>query len=128
MNHSDIIGEWEITRNIEDKLNQSLSTMTNQLQEKEFNTLMSLIISSFIILFFVAVISFYIIKELNQQVVDLTCVMSTVSDENDLTARAKYTSKSELGQISIALNSTLEKFSVAMKGISTSSTTLAAAA
>ncbi len=22
MNHSDIIGEWEITRNIEDKLNQ----------------------------------------------------------------------------------------------------------
>lgn len=117
-----------VLKKIEDKLNQSLSKLTNQQQEKEFNTLISLIISSFIILFFVAVISLYIIKELHKQVLDLTCVMSKVSDENDLTARAKYTSKSELGQISIALNSTLEKFSGAMESISTSSTTLAAAA
>jgi methyl-accepting chemotaxis protein len=117
-----------VLKNIEDRLNKSLLSLTNKTQEQAFNTLIYLIVSSLAILLLVAVISSYIVKELHNQVVDLTCVMAQVSDENNLTARAKFVGKSELGQISMALNLTLEKFSSAMNEISTSSTTLAAAA
>ncbi|MFT5755669.1 MAG: methyl-accepting chemotaxis protein [Alteromonadaceae bacterium] len=117
-----------VLKNIEDKLNKSLSTLTKEIQEKSFSTLMYLVISSLFILLLVAFISLVIIKELHNQVKDLTSVMSKVSDKNDLTARAKFTGKSELGQISTALNLTLEKFSAAINEISRSSTTLVAAA
>jgi methyl-accepting chemotaxis protein len=117
-----------VLKNIEDRLNKSLLSLTNKTQDRAFNTLIYLVISSLIILLLVAVISSYIVKELHNQVVDLTCVMAKVSDDNNLTARAKFTGKSELGQISLALNLTLEKFSGAMNEISKSSTTLAAAA
>lgn len=117
-----------VLKNIEDKLNQSLLILTKETQDKAFKSLIYYVISSLIILLLVAVISFYIMRELHEQVADLTCVMSKVSDENNLTVRAKFTGKSELGQISTALNLTLEKFSGAMNEISTSSTTLAAAA
>ncbi|PKG82165.1 methyl-accepting chemotaxis protein [Colwellia sp. 75C3] len=117
-----------VLKNIEDKLNQSLLTLTKDTQEKAFSTLLYLVISSLVILLLVAMISFYIIKELHSQVSDLTSVMSKVSNENDLTVRAKFTGESELGQISTALNLTLEKFSGAIDEISTSSTALATAA
>ncbi|PKI16755.1 methyl-accepting chemotaxis protein [Colwellia sp. 12G3] len=117
-----------VLKNIEDNLSQSLLTLTKETQEKAFNTLLYLVISSLVILLLVGVISFYIIKELHSQVSDLTSVMSQVSNENNLTVRAKFTGNSELGQISTALNLTLEKFSGAMDEISTSSIALATAA
>ena len=117
-----------VLKNIEDKLNQSLLILTKETQDKAFNSLIYYVTSSLAILLLVAIISFYIMRELHNQVTDLTSVMSKVSDGNDLTARAKFTGKSELGQISTALNLTLEKFSGAMNEISTSSTMLAAAA
>jgi len=117
-----------ILKGVEDRLNKSLSILTNETQGKAFRTLMYLVISSLVILFLVVVIGSIIIRELHNQVKDLTYVMSKVSDENNLTARAKFTGLSELGQISKALNITLEKFSAAMSKISNSSTTLAAAA
>jgi len=117
-----------VLKDIEDKLTSSLLILTKETQENAFNSLIYYIISSLAILLLVAIFSFYIMKELHNQVADLTCVMSKVSDENDLTARAKFTGKSELGVISTALNLTLEKFAGAMSEISTSSTMLAAAA
>ncbi|KGJ87551.1 methyl-accepting chemotaxis protein [Colwellia psychrerythraea] len=117
-----------VLKNIEDELTSSLLLLTKDTQDNAFNSLLYYLISSLVILFLVAIFSFYILKELHSQVVDLTCVMSKVSDENDLTIRAKFTGKSELGRISTALNATLEKFSGAMNEISTSSTMLAAAA
>lgn len=117
-----------VLKDIEDELTNSLLLLTKDTQDNAFNSLLYYIISSLLILLLVAIFSFYILKELHSQVVDLTCVMSKVSDENDLTIRAKFTGKSELGRISTALNATLEKFSGAMNEISTSSTMLAAAA
>ena len=117
-----------VLKDIEDKLTSSLLKLTKETQGNAFNSLIYYVISSLAILLLVAIFSFYIMKELHNQVADLTCVMSKVSDENDLTARAKFTGKSELGVISTALNLTLEKFAGAMSEISTSSTMLAAAA
>jgi methyl-accepting chemotaxis protein len=117
-----------VLKSIEDKLNQSLLTLTQETQEKAFSTLLYLIISILAVLLLVAVISLVIIRELHSQVSDLTSVMSKVSNENNLTIRAKFTGESELGKISTALNLTLEKFSGAIDEISTSSTALATAA
>ncbi len=116
-----------VLKNIEDKLTNSLLILTKETQNNAFNSLIYYVISSLAILLLVALFSFYIMKELHNQVADLTSVMSKVSDGNDLTVRAKFTGKSELGLISTALNLTLEKFSGAMSEISTSSTMLAAA-
>ncbi len=117
-----------ILKSIEDKLSSSLLDFAEKVQDEAFNSLLLNLISTVVILLLVAVISFYIIKELHDQVTDLTDVMSKVSNDNDLSFRAKFVGKSELGQISIALNSTLEKFSGALSEISNSSTSLAAAA
>jgi len=117
-----------ILKNIEDKLSNSLLLHTKAIQEKASSSLMFNVISPLFILILVLVTSYYIIKELHDQVLDLTSVMSKVSNKNDLTCRAQYTGESELGQVSIALNLTLEKFSGAINEIATSSNTLAAAA
>lgn len=116
-----------VLKDIEDELTSSLLLLTKDNQNNAFNSLLYYVISSLLILLLVAIFSFYILKELHNQVTDLTCVMSKVSDGNDLTVRAKFTGKSELGLISTALNLTLEKFAGAMSEISTSSTMLAAA-
>lgn len=78
-----------VLKNIENKLNQSLLALTKNTQEKAFSTLLFLVTYSLTILLLVAIISFYILKELHSQVLDLTLVMSKVSHENDLTVRAK---------------------------------------
>jgi len=116
-----------VIKNIEDKLTQSLLNLTNNIRDDASNYLIVKIILLTSILLLVAVFSFIIVRELQRQVADLTQVMAKVSDENDLTCRAQFTGKSELGQISKALNLTLEKFSGAISEISISSTTLATA-
>lgn len=117
-----------VLKNIEKKLNQSLLALAKNTQEKAFSTLLFLVTYSLAILLLVAIISFYILKELHSQVSDLRSVMSKVSNENDLTVRAKFIGKSELGQIATTLNLTLDKFSGVIDEISTSSTTLATSA
>lgn len=117
-----------VLKDIEDKVSESLLALTQRIQDNAFNSVIYSAVSLLVILLLVAIIGFYIIKELREKVADLTYVMSKVSNDNDLTARAKFTSKAELGQISTALNITLEKFSSAINEISTSSTALATAA
>lgn len=73
-------------------------------------------------------LSFYIIKELAMQVENLIFVINKVHYGNDLTIRASHVCKSEIGQIALALNLMLDKFSGAMHEISASSTTLSTSA
>jgi len=53
--------------------------------------------------------------------------MGTVRHENDLAVKSSYEDESELGQISVSLNKTLDEFSRVIKDISSSSMTLASA-
>jgi methyl-accepting chemotaxis protein len=69
-----------------------------------------------------------VVRDLTTRVSNLTSVMASVRDSNDLTVRAKYEGSSELGQIAASLNSTLEKFKDVMDQLSHSSMSLASAA
>jgi methyl-accepting chemotaxis protein len=115
-------------KKVETKLSASLLNLVKSKNNKAFNTMLSTSIISLILITLSLWLSFYIIKELSIQVEDLTFVMNKVRDEDDLTVRASHICESEMGQIALALNLTLEKFSGAMDEISTSSTTLASAA
>lgn len=117
-----------ILKNIEDEISHALLAHAQEIKNSAFKSLIYNLVSSIIMLLLVMVTSFYVVKGLHTQVTDLTAVMAKVNDDNDLTARAKYVGKSELGTVSIALNSTLERFSGAMSEISTSSKKLASAA
>jgi len=117
----------ELLKQIENNLSQSLLASTSSTQNNAFSSLIFHLVSAIVVFVFIVVVSVYIIRELSNQVNDLTHVMSKVSNDNDLTIRAKYVGKSELGKVSLALNATLEKFASAINEISTSSTTLAAA-
>lgn len=82
----------------------------------------------FIMLILVTFITSISLKDLTSRVNELTYVMGRVIDKNDLSVRTKLHGKSELGQISIALNLTLEQFSDTINEISNTSLTLSAAA
>ncbi len=113
---------------VENKLGDSLLSLSKQKQSSAFSLmLMNIIISSVLILLAVT-ISHFIIKELNNRVQDLNWVMAQVRDNNDLSVQAKHLGVSELGGIATALNLTLQKFSAAISEISNSSITLASAA
>jgi methyl-accepting chemotaxis protein len=73
-------------------------------------------------------ICFLVIKDLSKRVRDLTKVMANVKEGNDLTSRAIYVDKSELGVISYSLNTTLERFHSVIDNLSGSSATLASSA
>jgi len=115
-------------KKIENKLSDSLLSLSEQKQNAAFSSmLINIVISSLLILLAIT-ISHYIIKELNNRVQDLTWVMAQVRDNNDLSVQAKFLGASELGEIATALNLTLQKFSGAISEISNSSITLASAA
>ena len=116
-----------ILKNTENQLSKSLLTLAEETKQKAFNSLVFNSISIVVIFVFVISLSIYIIQELYSEVKNLTSVMSKMSNDNDLTVRAKHVGKSELGQIAIALNKTLETFSGAINEISTSSVALATA-
>ena len=97
-------------------------------QAKAFNTLAVSIALTIVLLMLVIVITRVSIKDLTSRVNELTQVMRQVRNESDLTVRTKLQGKSELGQISIALNLTLEQFSDTINEISSASLTLSAAA
>jgi len=117
-----------LLKQIENNLSQSLLTLAASTQSSAFSSLIFNLISAVMIFILSVIVSVYIIKELSDQILDFTDVMSKVSHDNDLTVRAKYVGKSELGKTAIALNKTLDKFAGAINEISTSSSTLAAAA
>ncbi|MBA6340247.1 methyl-accepting chemotaxis protein [Colwellia sp. MB02u-10] len=97
-------------------------------QATAFNTLALSIALTIVLLMLVIVITRVSIKDLTSRVNELTQVMRRVRNESDLTVRTKLQGKSELGQISIALNLTLEQFSDTINEISSASLTLSAAA
>ena len=97
-------------------------------QATAFNTLAVSITVTIVLLILVIVITRLSIKDLTSRVNELTQVMRQVRNESDLTVRTKLQGKSELGQISIALNLTLEQFSDTINEISSASLTLSAAA
>lgn len=97
-------------------------------QASASNTLALSIAVTIVLLMLVIVITRVSIKDLTLRVNELTQVMRLVRNESDLTVRTKLKGKSELGQISIALNLTLEQFSNTINEISSASLTLSAAA
>jgi methyl-accepting chemotaxis protein len=112
----------------ESQLSNSLLSLVERKSDDAFNAMIINTLISSTLIIISLLLSGFIIKELSMQVEDLTFVMNKVRDEDDLTIRAKHICESEMGQIALALNLTLEKFSGAMDEISTSSTTLASAA
>lgn len=115
-------------KTIENQLADSLLEQSDEIKSKSLMTLWFNIIITVVLIVIAKGIALVIIRELKVQVHDLTKVMRTLRDDDDLTVRAKYIGESELGQVSAALNLTLDKFSAAIDEISTSSHTLAKAA
>jgi methyl-accepting chemotaxis protein len=115
-------------KQVESNLSDSLLALN---VTKKSAALTSLIFNSILcalLIILATLISFITIKDLTARVKELTHVMSKVRDENDLTVQVTLEGESELGQISSALNLTLNKFAGAIDEISTSSLTLASAA
>ena len=115
-------------KKIETQLGKSLLVLANEVDDAVFLELILNIAFSVAVLLLAALLSYHIVSDLTARVEDLTSVMSLVRDENDLTAKTQFHGHSELGQISSALNLTLDKFSAAIQEIAGSSLTLASAA
>jgi len=115
-------------KKIENHLSAALLTLVEAKKTQAFSSMLLHLVSSILLVSISLLMSYFIIRELSIHVKDLTAVMTKVRDENDLCVRAKFLDKSEMGQISLALNLTLEKFSGALNVISSSSITLSAAA
>ncbi|RWX56874.1 methyl-accepting chemotaxis protein [Photobacterium chitinilyticum] len=115
-------------KKIENEIASSLLVLTEKKsQAAQTSMIINIIIFSLIIVV-AAVISLFTIKDLSARVKDLTFVMASVRENNDLTVRATHLDKSELGVISASLNSTLEQFSHVIDNLSNSSMALASAA
>ncbi len=112
----------------ETQLSNNLLILVKSKNDTAFTSMLLNSVISSVLIIISLMLSAYIIKELSMQVENLTYVMNKVRNEDDLTIRASHTCESEMGQIALSLNLTLEKFSGAMDEISASSTTLAAAA
>ncbi|WP_261904756.1 methyl-accepting chemotaxis protein [Vibrio fortis] len=112
----------------ENHLADSLINLTKY-KAQQAQTQMLFSIALFAVVSLVALyVGIKVIRDLTTRVSNLTSVMASVRDSNDLTVRAKYEGSSELGQIAASLNSTLEKFKDVMDQLSHSSMSLASAA
>lgn len=115
-------------KKVENYLGNEILTLVEQKQSNAFQAMVINMIVSSLLIVLALTISYYTIKELTGRVINLTTVMEKVRHENDLTVQSSYKDTSELGQISVSLNKTLDKFSTVIKDISSSSMTLASAA
>jgi len=115
-------------KSIEDNLSRELLLLAKSIESDSFNEMIFNLLISLFIMITAIVLSVYITKILNTEVKDLMHIMQKVRDENDLTVRAKYTGKGELGQIANALNLILEKVAAAIEEMASSSNILAASA
>ncbi|MCX2760234.1 methyl-accepting chemotaxis protein [Vibrio sp. Sgm 22] len=112
----------------ENHLAESLIALTEKKMSEAQSAMMMSIGLFALITLFATFVSYKAISDLTMRVKDLTVMLSKVRNDNDLTVRAKFVGNSELGQISSALNETLEKFSNVIDNLSQSSLTLASAA
>ncbi|MFV8461322.1 methyl-accepting chemotaxis protein [Vibrio campbellii] len=112
----------------ENHLAESLIALTEKKMSEAQSAMMMSISLFALVTLFASFVSVKAISDLTMRVKDLTVMLSKVRNDNDLTVRAKYVGNSELGQISSALNETLEKFSNVIDNLSQSSLTLASAA
>lgn len=112
----------------ENQLADSLIALTEKKMSEAQSAMMMSIGLFALVTLFATFVSVKTISDLTMRVKDLTVMLSKVRNDNDLTVRAKYVGNSELGQISSALNETLEKFSNVIDNLSQSSLTLASAA
>ncbi|TKG01649.1 methyl-accepting chemotaxis protein [Vibrio sp. F13] len=112
----------------ENRLAESLIALTEKKMSEAQSAMMMSIGLFALITLFATFVSYKAISDLTMRVKDLTVMLSKVRNDNDLTVRAKFVGNSELGQISSALNETLEKFSNVIDNLSQSSLTLASAA
>tara|TARA_R110001583_G_scaffold7158_3_gene35608 strand:- start:1825 stop:3804 length:1980 start_codon:yes stop_codon:yes gene_type:complete len=115
-------------KKIENYLDNKLLTLVEEKQSDAFQAMLVNIIVSSLLIVLALIISVYTIKELTGRVINLTTVMEKVRHGNDLTVKSSFEDSSELGQISVSLNKTLDTFSTVIKDISSSSITLASAA
>ena len=118
------IGQLKKTENF---LSSGILALVEDKQNSAFQTMLANIVISSLLIILALTISFYTIKELTSRVVNLTTVMDQVRHQNDLTVRSAFEGSSELGQISVSLNKTLGQFTDVIKGISSSSMSLASA-
>ncbi|KAB0481971.1 methyl-accepting chemotaxis protein [Vibrio chagasii] len=112
----------------ENQLADSLIALTEKKMSEAQSAMMMSIGLFALVTLFATFVSVKTISDLTMRVKDLTVMLSKVRNDNDLTVRAKFVGNSELGQISSALNETLEKFSNVIDNLSQSSLTLASAA
>ena len=117
-----------LLKEIENKISSTLILLTNDVKNTAFVALLVYLIVIILLVIISIGMSFMIIRELNQQVNELTSVMSRIRDENDLTLRVKVKGNNEMALIASAFNATLEKFSGAIEQISSTSTMLSATA
>ena len=117
-----------LLKKVEDNTANSLLLLAETNYDKANKTLLINIFASVFVLILVALVTVISIKDLTSRVNELTSVMGRVRDRNDLSVRTKLQGKSELGEISIALNLTLEQFTNTINEISNTSHTLSAAA
>jgi methyl-accepting chemotaxis protein len=115
-------------KKVESQISSGLLSLAQSSHTAASNTLLLGVVLTIIILVLVIFITIVSIRDLTSRVKELTYVMGLVRDKNDLTIRTKLCGSSELGQISSALNLTLEQFSHTIQEISNSSLTLSAAA
>ncbi|MDX2367202.1 MAG: methyl-accepting chemotaxis protein [Colwellia sp.] len=115
-------------KKIENYLGNEILALVEEKQSNAFQAMLVNIIVSSLLIVLALTISLYTTNELTGRVRNLTTVMEKVRHENDLTVKSSYEDSSELGQISVSLNKTLDQFSTVIKDISSSSMTLASAA
>jgi methyl-accepting chemotaxis protein len=115
-------------KKVENYLSNEILALVEEKHSDAYQTMLVNIIVSSLLIVLALTISFYTINELTNTVINLTTVMEKVRHENDLTVQSSYEGSSELGQISVSLNKTIDKFSTVIKDMSSSSMTLASAA
>jgi len=115
-------------KKIENHLGSEILALVGTKESDAFNAMVLNIIASTVLIIIALVISFYVINDLSSRVKNLRTVLSKVRHDNDLTVHSPFEGSSELGQISISLNKTIDSFSYVIKDISSSSMTLASAA
>ena len=113
-------------KKVEDQLGEAVKLLSHHEKDIANNAMIKGLAFSLIIGCLVVAIGTFIIKDLNSRIKDLMQVLTAVREKNDLTVTAKYNDTSELGQMSYALNQTLQTFGNAITEISNASIDLAA--
>jgi len=111
-------------KDVENKLSESVIELAHTISKQASKSLIISIIVLLSISVLLIAICLAVIKNLDRRISDLLTVLNTVREQNDLTPRTKYNDKSELGNISNAVNLTLENFSGALSNITSASTSL----